>query len=136
MAPLITVATANSKPKAPPLAKVTTMGVTNAITAIDVPIAVEIKAEIKKIPGSNNFVGRTLIVKLAIKSALPIDEVTVENAPENKNIKHIVIMFLLPMPSITVLILSWIFSLLDNTAKNIAGSIQTIGETRYEKFST
>ncbi|BET28852.1 hypothetical protein wCauATS_10540 [Wolbachia pipientis] len=72
-APPTTVAVPISRPKAPLFARLTAIGTISATTPIDVPIAVEIKAEAKNTPGSSNLAGRKLRIKLATVSALPID---------------------------------------------------------------
>ncbi|CAH2211144.1 Uncharacterised protein [Wolbachia endosymbiont wPip_Mol of Culex molestus] len=72
-APPTTVAVPISRPKAPFFAKLTAIGTINTTTPIDVPIAVDIKAEAKNTPGSSNLAGRNLRIKSATVSALPID---------------------------------------------------------------
>jgi hypothetical protein len=80
------------------LAIPTATGVRAAIVPTDVPIANEIKHDARNIPGSKKDSGIKLSVSPTVESIAPMSFADCANAPANRNIHIISMMFVFPAP--------------------------------------
>ena len=94
IAPPTTVATDKAGKKSACTLSPAAIGAIVAIVPIDVPIAVDIKADTRNIPINRNSDGIRESAILTVASTLPIWLVTLLKAPASKNIIHIVIISL------------------------------------------
>ena len=76
----------------------TAIGVKATTVPTEVPIEIEIKQAMIKIPTTAMFAGRILSPKFTALVAPPAAVTDPENAPANKNTKHIIIIFSSPAP--------------------------------------
>ena len=89
----------------------TAIGIIAAIVPQEVPIASEIKAEITNKPKTINLAGISCWAISTAASTPPTAVALAVKAPARMNIKHIIIMSLLPIPRANISIFLWSFSL-------------------------
>ena len=109
----------------PLVATPTAIGPTAEIVPTEVPVEIEIKHPIKKIPAVIYWTGIKDRAKFTTESTPPEALDTVAKAPANMYIRHIIIMFSSPQPLTKSLNLSSIDPSNIINAKIIAGKIHT-----------